>query len=162
MNPSFKSPHPSFLSFACAHRPAQTSHQSVCSWWICMVQLTLWRWCLLTPSGPGSTHLCECKNRINLEDFRSYLSEMITHVQVPLFLTASYFFLRSFAPLSNHLVSFSASSLQRQLHLHGDLDQQHPPRSSLAESCPEPIIALRMRGHHRGMLRGEWSSVVPH
>lgn len=57
-------------------RPAQVSHQSACLWWICMVRLTLWRWCLPIPSGPGTVHLCHCKHRFY--DFRHHLSETIT------------------------------------------------------------------------------------
>lgn len=79
-----------------------------------------------------------------------------------LFFSSLLHFFASFSNLFPH-VSFSAlPPLQRQLHLHGDLDQQHPARGSLAESCPEPIGALRVRGHHRGLFRGEQSSVVPH
>lgn len=46
-----------FPSCGCLRRLAQVSHQSVCLWWICTVQLTLWKWCLRTPSEPGSTPL---------------------------------------------------------------------------------------------------------
>ena len=52
-------------------------------------------------------------------------------------------------------VWFSASPLQRKLHLYGDLDQHHPARRALADSRPEPVGAVRVRGHHGGVLRGE-------
>lgn len=45
------------LFLSCARRQARASRQSVCLWWIYTVQLTLWRWCLPTPSGRGTTSL---------------------------------------------------------------------------------------------------------
>lgn len=47
-------------------------------------------------------HLCKCKHRINLGDFRHQLSEAITRPTSSLSLSASFFFsLHPFAPLSN-------------------------------------------------------------
>ena len=94
------------VPFSCARRQARVSHQSVCLWWIYTVQLTLWRWCLPTPSGPGTTSLWMLKKtRINLDDFRHHLPEMIAHPDffspsLPLSLSLSLSFLHNF-PISS-------------------------------------------------------------
>lgn len=142
------------ISFERDHRLAQAFRPSVCSWWISMAQLTLWKWCPLTLSERGNAlYLFVNVNTVRVVETREAKSRFfhILPTSAPL------------PPLSPPLpppiyfprVSFSAWPLQRQLHLHGDLDQQHPPRGSLAESHPEPVSAVCVRGYHGGLLRGE-------
>lgn len=94
----------SVFFFSCSRRRARASRQSVCLWWIYTVQLTLWRWCLPTPSGRGTTSLWMLKNRINLEDFRHHLPEMIAH---PGFFSPSLLLSLSLSFLHDFPISFS-------------------------------------------------------
>lgn len=47
-------------------RLARAFHRSACSWWIYTVQLTLWKWCPLTPSERGNTSYLFLKCKCNL------------------------------------------------------------------------------------------------
>lgn len=102
----------------------------------------------------SQVHLCEFRR--NLNEFRQPLSETLTHCRDRS--VTCCFFCTQLSVAIPLLPLF----LQRKLHFHGDLDQQHQAGGALAQPGPKPISALRVRGHHGGVFSGELPSLVPY